>query len=244
MVCFTSTMFDKKQFILEKLGTKKTLKKKKLLDWKLILFIILAVVGLLAIASGLYFLVSISNEMAFIKTASIKISSEVAPNASSSTQLASASQIYVDLAGAIKNPGLYSLDSGSRLATVIKKAGGFSDQADQEYVAKELNLAEKLQDGDKIYIISKREKEYEQTAQEFCGQFFAQLDSNQSQLDSQQLVSINQASIEDLQSLDGIGEKRAEDIVENRPYQQISDLISNQVLTETIFNNIQNQLKL
>jgi len=256
-------MFDEKLLVP---GKKTNLEKieKKIPIWQLIIFGILVLVGLVAISGGLYFLITTSN--------TTYISDDVAPVASGSANLSafcnssiSQAQIYVDLAGAVNKPGLYQLETGSRLATVIKQAGGFADQADQDFVSKELNLAQKLRDGDKIYIIAKEEKEYQQQIEEFCRQNSqnsqnSQSSNSQNSQDSQSSqssgadssgengvngqISINQASTKDLESLEGIGEKRAADIIKNRPYQQLSDLVEKKVLTETIFNNIQNRLKL
>jgi DNA uptake protein ComE-like DNA-binding protein len=205
---------------------------KKFLDWQLILFVILGLVGLVAVSGGLYFLMNTTNQAC--------ITEEIAPDASKSAVLTSArNQIYVDLAGAVKQPGLYELSANHRLAAAIDLAGGFADNANQEFISQELNLAQRLKDGDKIYISSQEELEYAQEVAEFCNQ---QAESNQSDFMTQ--VSINQASQEELQTLDGIGEKRAEDIVAGRPYQQLADLVEKEVLTPTIYKNIENLLKL
>lgn len=60
--------------------------------------------------------------------------------------------ITVEAAGAVLNPGVYELLAGSRVVEVLDQAGGLSDQADKDWVAKNLNLAAKLSDGDKIYL--------------------------------------------------------------------------------------------
>src|SRR3989344_9681048 len=60
--------------------------------------------------------------------------------------------ISVDVSGAVKNPGVYQLKDGSRIEDGIKIAGGFSDNVNQEYVLKYLNLAQKLSDGSKVYV--------------------------------------------------------------------------------------------
>lgn len=282
-MCFTSVMFDEKSFVLEK----KEIKEKKSgsvkwFSWQLFFFIVFTIIGLAAIGGGLYFLITTSNQTCISEETANKITLTTSKSATSksatskSAKSASQSvsnpasqsaslcfpkiQIYVDLAGAINKPGLYQLDAGSRLATVIKKAGGFTNQADPEFVSKQLNLAQKIKDGDKIYIISKKETEYQQQIEEFCsrqttGQSTGQSSqttnltgssnptgSAQQEIDGQ--ISINQASAKELESLDGIGEKRAADIIENRPYQQLLDLVEKKVISETIFNKIQNKLKL
>lgn len=223
MACFTIIMFDEEPRVSDK----------KTPLWQLALFIMMALLGISAIGGGVYFLIETTN--------TVCISEKTVPIASKSAQLAiPKAQLYVDLAGAVNKPGLYTLDKGSRLAAVIEKADGFSKEADPGFVSQELNLAKKLEDGDKIYIFSQEERQYEQEKKEFCSQPGASLESKE----TDGLISINQASSKDLQSLEGIGEKRAGDIVENRPYSQLSDLVTKKVISETVLSNIENRLKL
>lgn len=208
---------------------------KKLFNWQLVAFFILALVGLAAIIFGLYSLTIFSNQSYF--------NEEIAPEASSSAGLAvPQGYIYVDLAGAVTKPGIYQLAVGSRLATAIDEAGGFTTQADPDYISQALNLAERLKDGDKIYIFSQVEREYQQTAAEFC-QSLSTASTQDTEAGTTQ-ISINNASAEDLQSLEGIGEVRAGEIVAGRPYQSLSELVSKKILSESLFGKIENQLKL
>jgi len=64
-----------------------------------------------------------------------------------------ANSIYVHVAGAVKHPGLYTLPSGTRVAGAVKAAGGATNDADVDAV----NLAEKVVDGEKIYVPRKGE---------------------------------------------------------------------------------------
>ncbi len=61
-------------------------------------------------------------------------------------------KIKVDVAGAVVSPGVCELFEDSRVEDALDAAGGFSGGADQGWVSKNLNLAAKLSDGDKIYI--------------------------------------------------------------------------------------------
>jgi len=70
----------------------------------------------------------------------------------SSTPIPTPTKIKIDIAGAIVNPGVYELPKDSRVEDALNAAGGLSDQADRDWVAKNLNLAAKLHDGDKLYI--------------------------------------------------------------------------------------------
>lgn len=57
-------------------------------------------------------------------------------------------KIFIDIKGAVKNEGVYELSSGSRVMDLVKKAGGFTDDADK----KSVNLAEKLADEAVVYV--------------------------------------------------------------------------------------------
>lgn len=68
-----------------------------------------------------------------------------------------ATLVVVDLSGAVNSPGLYRLPEGSRLSDLLALGGGISAAADPSWTEKNLNLAEKLADGQKVYIPTKKE---------------------------------------------------------------------------------------
>lgn len=110
-------------------------------------------------------------------------------------------QICIDIAGEVVNPGVYMLDEGSRVNDLIILAGGVTKEANLDNV----NLAYILTDGIKITIPNKKEnlKNIIQTS----------LVNNNL---SNGIVNINQASIDELMTLSGIGESIAEDIINYR----------------------------
>ncbi len=77
---------------------------------------------------------------------------KVEVEATASGALSPVTKIKVDVAGAVKNPGVYELLEDGRVEDALNAAGGFSEQVDKDWVAKNLNLAAKLSDGDKLYI--------------------------------------------------------------------------------------------
>lgn len=113
-------------------------------------------------------------------------------------------KIYVYLCGAVVNPGVYQLVEGSRLYEAIEVAGGMLEDADVTCQ----NLARVLQDGEQIQILTKSEME----AMEEAG-IFTQTGNTTS---SNGLVNINTATVQELTTLSGIGESRAQAIVEYR----------------------------
>ena len=59
-----------------------------------------------------------------------------------------------------------------------------------------------------------------------------------------QLISINNASQSQLEELDGVGEKRALEIILQRPYQSIDELTDKNVVSKTLIENNKDKLKL
>lgn len=65
---------------------------------------------------------------------------------------AKSTEIKIDLAGAINKPGVYVLSAGSRLQDALALGGGFVHEVSSLWVSKNLNLAQYITDGEKIYI--------------------------------------------------------------------------------------------
>ncbi|MFH1289635.1 MAG: ComEA family DNA-binding protein [Patescibacteria group bacterium] len=133
--------------------------------------------------------------------------------------------IFVDLAGAILKPGVYELPFGSRYKDLLSRSGGLSASADRDWVEKNINLAEKLEDGIKVYIPSKKETE---DVGEVAG--------------ASTKININTASQSQLESLPGIGEVRAVKIIEERPYSTVEDLKIKKIIPDGVFEDIKNKI--
>jgi competence protein ComEA len=136
------------------------------------------------------------------------------------------SVISVDVAGAVNEPGVYSLPAGASVADALQIAGGFLDQTDKHWVARRLNMAEELVDRQKIYI-------------PFLGeQMTSGSDSSlvrPSPANANKLIDLNLAGQSELESLPGIGGKRAEAIIKARPYRQTSDLLERGIVSERVY---------
>lgn len=130
------------------------------------------------------------------------------------------SKIFVDIEGAVILPGVYELPDSSRVKDVLVLAGGLSEGANREFCEKNLNMAELLKDGQKIYVPFLENTNAQQ------GYAEAILSSNK--------VNVNTASVTELDTLWGIGSARAESIVKNRPYNSIDELISKGALTKSL----------
>ncbi len=128
--------------------------------------------------------------------------------------------IYVDIEGAVARPGVYEMKVGERIKDVLVKSGGFSETADRTYAQKTVNLAEQLKDGQKIYF------PFLADTPKVLG--YSEANSRQN------LVNVNTSSVKELDTLWGIGEARAENIVKNRPYTSLEDMVSKKVITRQI----------
>lgn len=158
------------------------------------------------------------------------------------------SELSVHITGAVKTPGVYGLDPESILQDLVDKAGGFSDEVDQEYITQQLNLAQRVADGQKIYIPARADGNEVNTNSGDGGELLvakSNVSSNgKTENPSAGLISINQASTSELETLTGVGAKRAEAIVAGRPYQTLEELLTKKIIGETVFKEILAQIKL
>ena len=141
-------------------------------------------------------------------------------------------KILVDVSGSVKNPGLYDLDETSRIRDAIEAAGGLGEDADREQIEKNINLAERIIDGQKIYLPKISDSQTNEN-----------LEPENSNSENK-LININSSSAEELDSLPGIGEKRSQAIIENRPYQKIEDLISRGIIPQYVYEDIKDKIKI
>ncbi len=109
------------------------------------------------------------------------------------------SKVVIDVAGEVVKPGVYTLEKGQRLGEVLILAGGLSVNADRGWVEKNLNQAEIVRDGMKLYIPSINEKEVLGV-----------------RVTKTLLINLNTATAKDLDSLPGVGEAIALRIIDYR----------------------------
>ena len=117
--------------------------------------------------------------------------------------------IMVDVKGAVQSEGVYELPSTARVNDAIEAAGGFSDQADK----KSVNLAQKLSDEAVVYVASQGENvSVVQSATSSSA-------TGDSGSENTEKINLNTATVADLTTISGIGEKRANDILAYRDSQ-------------------------
>ena len=144
--------------------------------------------------------------------------SDAGMQAAASTAQGAASQIAVDVEGAVVSPGVYTLAAGSRVGEAIEAAGGFAEGA----AAAQVNRAQKLEDGVQVYVA----REGEAAATGTAGSAAASASS--AAASQQAKVNINTATSEQLQTLQGVGEGIASRIIDyrekNGSFKKIEDL--------------------
>ena len=153
-------------------------------------------------------------------------SSEVqsAPVTESSTE---PNKIYVHICGEVNNPGVYELAEGSRIFEAVEAAGGFTEEAAQA----SLNLAQVISDEEQIVILTQDEA------------------AEKARLEREQaagIVNLNTASKEQLMTLTGIGESRAEDILRYRQesggFQAIEEIMNVPGIKESAYLKIKDSI--
>ena len=144
----------------------------------------------------------------------------------------SGNSIFCDIAGGVEKPGMYELASGSRVENLLIASGGLSGEADREWVERNLNRAQKLVDGTKIYVplVSQTAESEDQNSGEVSG------------LNVTSKVNINAASASELDTLWGIGTVRAQDIIDNRPYQSVEELETKKIIPSNVYEKIKDQI--
>ena len=147
-----------------------------------------------------------------------------------STKDDSNTDIYVHICGAVINPGVYQVPAGTRVYQALELAGGSSDDA---YLSG-INLADKLADGQKVYIPAEGEN----------AEGILSIDSGDVQ---SVMININTASEAELMTLPGIGQSRAKDIinyrVKNGLFESIDDIMKVSGIKEAAFEKIKDLIK-
>jgi competence protein ComEA len=143
--------------------------------------------------------------------------------------------LVVEIVGAVEKPGVYKLGKNSRIEDLIISAGGFSADADRNWVDKNINRAAKLSDGQKVYI-----QQSGVLSAENSGQY--QNVSSSWGSGQENLVNINTASLSELDKLPGIGPVYGQNIIDHRPYSKIEDLTEKDVLKASVFEKIKDEI--
>lgn len=157
--------------------------------------------------------------------------------------------IYVDVCGAVVNPGVFQLAAGSRVFQAIEAAGGYLPEAALTCV----NRAGVLTDGQQLYILTQEEMERQgldpaEMAKASDGQMngSAGTGQNTGMAAQDNRININTADEAQLTTLTGIGATRAQAIIayreENGPFAAIEDIMNVQGIKEGTFAKIKDEI--
>lgn len=151
---------------------------------------------------------------------------EESPGETAETEKA-AESCFVYICGAVKRPGVYEMKAGSRIYEAIALAGGLLKDA----ALNGINQAEQVTDGQMIEILTEEETRQAKAAVTPQGE---------------PLVNINTASAQELMALSGIGEAKAANIIAYREahgnFTSVEDILSVDGIGEGVYAKIQNQI--
>ncbi len=155
--------------------------------------------------------------------------------------------IYVHLCGAVKNPDVYKVLKDTRLVEVLKLAGGLTKAAAGDYV----NQAAVVVDGEQVYIPTKDEVEGilpDSFTEDKSSSLSTAGDNADSAGNTQNpgKININKASAEELMTLTGIGEAKAESILayreEHGGFKTVEEIMNINGIKDSVFNKISDKI--
>lgn len=164
------------------------------------------------------------------------------------------STVFVDIKGAVKNPGVYEVSSDSRIIDVIKKAGNLKKNADTSII----NLSKKVKDEMYIIIYTKEElSDYKEKiipsskiVKEVEERIICPDTDNDGCINnssSSDKININNASVSELSSLTGIGEGKAKKIIEYREknkFENIEDIKNVPGIGNNLYEKIKDNIEI
>lgn len=196
-------------------------------------------VGLMFLVYGLISLVASSQSKApFIFEGENDPSTGSGQDASQSAKITR--EMVIDIEGAVVKPGVYTLSGDARIRDALIAAMGLSSSADRDWVAKHMNMAAKLTDGAKVYVPQ-------------MGESITSIKSTTGTTGTggggggggggeSSHININIASLSELDTLSGVGPVTGQKIIDNRPYNDIQELLSKKVLGNSVFEKIKEKI--
>ena len=149
--------------------------------------------------------------------------------------------LRVDVAGAVRSPGVYTLPTASIIADAIAAAGGPSADADLDRV----NKAVPLSDGMQVYVPHEAETAAPQPVEPIPAKAAAVPLTETGAggaSDPGALVDINTATLAELDTLPGVGPATAQRIIDGRPYSTIEDLMRVKGIGQATFDKLKDYI--
>lgn len=184
----------------------------------------------------------------YLKTET-KVSQDIITLATtSSTTLVNKEKKYIDIKGSVKKPGVYEFNDNDRVMDAINLAGGLKKDANTSNI----NLSKKLESEMVIYVYSNEEIKNSKnnlSCDATCSTEIIEVNNCIEKTDTKNkssLVNINTATIEDLQTLDGIGESKAKSIINYRNefgnFNSIEDIKNVSGIGDSLFVQIKDKI--
>ena len=163
--------------------------------------------------------------------------------------------IFVDICGAVANPGVYELDEGSRIFQAVDAAGGYLPEAAQNY----LNKARSLMDGQQIYVPTEEEiaehleaiaakapEALQGSESQDAGNVERPESSTAEEEGSDLAINLNTADTSQLCTLSGIGQSKAEAIIayreEHGGFTSVEEIMNVEGIKEGTFSKIKDKI--
>ena len=231
---------------------------KKNIKWISLIVIIILIISIVAFKFYL-----LKNEKVEIKTQNEEkiFKHELTTEEQLEEEIPELDFVFVDIKGAVVKPGVYEIESTKKVIDVVNLAGGFTEQADTSFI----NLAKTISNEMVIIIYTKEEvaktKKEEtitkiidnecvcpQINNDACINKEETNNKNNSNTDTiKEKVNINSATLEELQTLTGIGESKAQAIIEyrekNGPFETIEELRDVSGIGEALYEKIKNNIE-
>lgn len=162
--------------------------------------------------------------------------------------------IFVDIKGAVKKPGVYEMEVNQLVNDAIKKAGGLTKSA----YTKNINLSQKLKDEMVIYIFSSSEIkkmnekiitdttcQCETIEVNNCITNPTKTNSSNQEEQTTKIININTASKEELMSISGLGDSKADAIITYRkehPFTNVEEIKNVSGIGDSVFAKIKDYI--
>ena len=192
----------------------------KILNKKQVVLGILIFLSLVVLGLSAYIIYSLNNE-----EENLNIALEDSPVKIENTEEETNESIYVEVKGAVQNPGVYAMNERDLINDAINLAGGFLDNAYTDNI----NLSKKVTDELVIFVYTEKEYQNNTYSNTTSSNNDYQIDnalknkvsiitsdSTNSDTGTSSLININLASITELMTLPGIGETKANNIISYR----------------------------
>lgn len=208
-------------------------------------FLIIGAICVTIVIGGVIYFFMQSEQEEFINFEDLENNVENVENIVQNEIVEEKAKIVVHISGEVANPGVISLDEGSRLIDAINSSGGLTSKADISKV----NLAYVLEDAQKIYIPSIDDKDEIAYISEDSGNTGVVTSGNgqtSTKKEEKLMININTANEEQLEQLPGIGTSIATRIVEyrkeNGKFNSIEDIKNVSGIGDAKFNKIKDNI--